>query len=116
MFHISISPLTPLQTTKIRPYFAGAILRNVKFTPRSYASFIDLQDKLHQNLARRRTLVAIGTHDLDTLRPPFRYEAKSPKDIKFVPLNKNQPYTAEELMNLYEVRVVSACAHRLLLS
>ena len=92
------------QTTKIRPLFAGAILRNVKFTPRSYASFIDLQDKLHQNICRRRQLVSIGTHDLDTLIPPFRYEAKLPKDIRFVPLNKDRAYTAEELMTVYEVR------------
>lgn len=53
------------QTAQIRPYFASAILRNISFTPESYASFIDLQDKLHQNLARKRTLVAIGTHDMD---------------------------------------------------
>ncbi|KAJ3563368.1 hypothetical protein NP233_g8984 [Leucocoprinus birnbaumii] len=85
-------------TAKIRPLFAGAILRNVKFTPRSYASFIDLQDKLHQNICRRRQLVSIGTHDLDTLTPPFRYEARPPQDIKFVPLNKQQEYTAEQLM------------------
>ncbi|KIY49327.1 phenylalanyl-tRNA synthetase subunit beta [Fistulina hepatica ATCC 64428] len=90
------------ETAKIRPYFACAILRNVKFTPRSYASFIDLQDKLHQNICRRRQLVAIGTHDLDTLKPPFRYEARSPKDIKFAPLNKDTEYTAEELMSVYE--------------
>ena len=38
-----------------------------------YDSFIDLQDKLHQNLARKRTLVAIGTHDLDKIKGPFRY-------------------------------------------
>ncbi|KAF8591423.1 phenylalanyl-tRNA synthetase [Ramaria rubella] len=95
---ITVSP----ETARIRPYFAGAVLRNIKFTPRSYTSFIDLQDKLHQNLARRRTLVSMGTHDLDTLRPPFRYEARSPKDIKFVPLNKDQAYDAEELMTLYE--------------
>lgn len=73
------------------------------FTPRSYASFIDLQDKLHQNICRRRQLVAIGTHDLDTLLPPFRYEARAPKDIKFAPLNKPQAYDAAELMTLYEV-------------
>lgn len=94
------------QTRKIRPYFACAILRNVKFTPESYASFIDLQDKLHQNICRRRQLVAIGTHDLDTLRPPFRYEARHPNNIKFVPLNKEKSYTAEQLMELYEVKVL----------
>ncbi|KAJ6539475.1 hypothetical protein B0H19DRAFT_961594 [Mycena capillaripes] len=90
------------ETKRIRPFFACAILRNVKFTPESYASFIDLQDKLHQNICRRRQLVAIGTHDLDTLQPPFRYEARAPKDIKFIPLNKNKAYTAEELMTVYE--------------
>ncbi|KAF9008947.1 hypothetical protein BDQ17DRAFT_1349257 [Cyathus striatus] len=89
-------------TAKVRPLFACAILRNVSFTPQSYASFIDLQDKLHQNLCRRRQLVAIGTHDLDTLEPPFRYEARPPTDIKFIPLGKDKAYTAEELMTVYE--------------
>jgi phenylalanyl-tRNA synthetase beta chain len=46
------------ETEQVRPYAAGAILRNVKFTQASYDSFISLQDKLHQNLARMRTLVA----------------------------------------------------------
>ncbi|KAL5508229.1 FRS1 [Sanghuangporus vaninii] len=89
-------------TKRIRPYFAGAILRNIKFTQRSYDSFIDLQDKLHQNICRRRQLVAIGTHDLDTLQAPFRYEARKPRDIKFAPLHKSKEYTAEELMTVYE--------------
>ncbi|EGN92994.1 hypothetical protein SERLA73DRAFT_98289 [Serpula lacrymans var. lacrymans S7.3] len=90
------------ETQQVRPFFACAILRNVHFTPLSYASFIDLQDKLHQNIARRRQFVAIGTHDLDTLTPPFRYEARDPKKIKFVALNKAESHTAEELMTIYE--------------
>ena len=73
-------------TLKVRPYVSGSILRNVKFTQEAYDSFISLQDKLHQNLARNRTLVAIGTHDLDTVKGPFTYEALPPKDIKFKPL------------------------------
>jgi hypothetical protein len=94
------------QTQKIRPYFACAILRNLKFTPRSYASFIDLQDKLHQNLCRRRQLVSIGTHDLDSIRRPFRYDARPPQQINFVPLGKDKSYTGEELMTLYEVHII----------
>lgn len=53
-------------------------------------SFIELQDKLHQNICRRRTLVAIGTHDLSTLQPPFTYEALPPKEILFTPLNQTE--------------------------
>ncbi|KAH9936935.1 phenylalanyl-tRNA synthetase [Amylocystis lapponica] len=90
------------ETQQIRPYFACAVLRNIKFTQQSYDSFIDLQDKLHQNLCRRRQFVAIGTHDLDTIEAPFRYQARPPKDIKFVPLTKKQEFTAEELMTVYE--------------
>lgn len=88
-------------TSVIRPHCLLAVLRNVKFTKARYDSFIDLQDKLHQNLARKRTLVAIGTHDLDKIKGPFRYEAKPPKDIKFVPLNQVKEYDAQQLMDLY---------------
>jgi phenylalanyl-tRNA synthetase beta chain len=91
------------QTNQVRPYINSAVLRNVKFTQRSYESFIDLQEKLHQNICRKRHFVAIGTHDLDTITAPFRYQAKPPKDIRFVPLNKTQAYTAEELVTMYEV-------------
>jgi phenylalanyl-tRNA synthetase beta chain len=89
-------------TLKVRPYVSGAILRNIKFTQESYDSFISLQDKLHQNLARQRTLVAIGTHDLDTIKGPFTYEALPPKDINFIPLNQTKKMNAEELMQFYE--------------
>lgn len=90
------------ETAQVRGFTAAAILRNVQFTQRSYDSFIELQDKLHQNICRKRQLVSIGTHDLDTLKPPFRYEAKAPTDIKFCPLNKQKEYTAKELMTVYE--------------
>ncbi|TRY73786.1 hypothetical protein TCAL_01940 [Tigriopus californicus] len=88
-------------TQSIRPFCVAATLRNVTFTQTNYDSFIDLQDKLHQNLARKRSLVAIGTHDLDTIKGPFRYQAQAPQDIKFVPLNQTRVYNAAELMELY---------------
>ncbi|KDQ20712.1 hypothetical protein BOTBODRAFT_26731 [Botryobasidium botryosum FD-172 SS1] len=98
--------LVTMQITKetglIRPYAAAAILRNVRFTPRSYASFIDLQEKLHQNICRRRSLVSMGTHDLDTIQAPFKYTARPPRDIKFVPLGKSESYDAETLFSVYE--------------
>ncbi|KAL2111745.1 hypothetical protein VUR80DRAFT_9387 [Thermomyces stellatus] len=89
-------------TTRVRPLVAGAILRNVTFTEDSYDSFIALQDKLHQNLARQRTLVSIGTHDLDTIQGPFSYEALKPEDISFVPLNQTKEMNAREMMTFYE--------------
>lgn len=88
-------------TAQVRPFAVAAVLRNIKMTQESYTSFIDLQDKLHQNLCRKRTLVAIGTHDLDTIQGPFVYDAKPPADISFKPLNQTKEYTAVEMMELY---------------
>ena len=64
-------------------------------------SLLDLQDKLHQNIGRRRTLVAIGTHNLDALTPPFTYEALPPKDITFQPLGEERTYTVDALFEHY---------------
>ena len=89
-------------TERIRPYFSCAILRNIKFTKERYDSFIALQDKLHQNLARQRTLIAIGTHDLDTIEGPFSYEALPPEEIVFAPLNQTLEMNAKQMMDFYE--------------
>ena len=89
-------------TAKVRPLVAACILRSITLTPDRYDSLIGLQDKLHQNLARARTLVSIGTHDLDTIEGPFTYEALPPTDISFVPLNQTQEMNGVELMHFYE--------------
>ena len=88
-------------TSLIRPFVVAAILRDVTFDPDRYAHFIDLQDKLHHNICRKRSLVAIGTHDLDTITGPFKYDAKQPEDIKFKPLNHDSELTAPQIMELY---------------
>jgi hypothetical protein len=58
----------------------------------------------------KRTLVAIGTHDLDTLAPPFTYEALRPEEIRFLPLraigrDEKLERNARELLEYYMVRV-----------
>ncbi|XP_078064937.1 phenylalanine--tRNA ligase beta subunit [Mustelus asterias] len=89
------------ETAQVRPHAVAAVLRDIKFTKDRYDSFIELQEKLHQNICRKRALVAIGTHDLDTVSGPFTYTAKPPSEIKFRPLNQSKEYTASELMDLY---------------
>uniref|UniRef100_A0A672KNJ3 phenylalanine--tRNA ligase n=1 Tax=Sinocyclocheilus grahami TaxID=75366 RepID=A0A672KNJ3_SINGR len=90
------------ETASVRPHAVAAVLRNISFTQERYESFIELQEKLHQNICRKRTLVAIGTHDLDTISGPFTYTAKPPGDIRFKPLNQSKEYTAAELMSHYK--------------
>ena len=90
------------ETMLVRQFVVCAVLRGVKFDKARYDSFIDLQDKLHQNICRRRTLVAIGTHDLNTVKGPFTYEAHPPEDIKFTPLKQTREFNAAELMEHYK--------------
>lgn len=89
-------------TEQVRPYAASAVLRNITFDQKRYDSFIALQDKLHTNLCRNRSLVAIGTHDLDKIKGPIVYEARKPEDIRFVPLNQTKELNGHELMEFYE--------------
>lgn len=102
----------------VRPVVVCAVLRGVKFDQVSYQSFIDLQEKLHQNIGRyhhqqgecslfrKRTLVSIGTHDLDTIQGPFTYEALPPSEINFVPLNGKESMNAIQLMQHLEVLTI----------
>ncbi|CAN9234540.1 unnamed protein product [Alternaria alternata] len=93
-----------LEVLEIKPESSAlvSVLRGITFTKERYESFIALQDKLHSNLARQRTLVSIGTHDLDTIKGPFSYEALPPEQIKFTPLNQDKEMNAKELMEFYE--------------
>lgn len=97
MQRITVQP----ETLLVRPFIVAAVLRDVTFDQRRYQSFIDLQDKLHTTLCRQRSLVAIGTHDLDTLQGPFTYEALPPEQIQFVPLKQTRTFDAGSLMQHY---------------
>ncbi|XP_017472072.1 PREDICTED: phenylalanine--tRNA ligase beta subunit isoform X2 [Rhagoletis zephyria] len=89
------------ETAQIRPFAVAAVLRNITFDKQAYDSFIELQDKLHQNLCRKRSLVAIGTHDLDTIQGPFTYEARAPESIEFIPLNQTKKMNGHGIMEFY---------------
>lgn len=87
-------------TKDVRRYAVACILRNVKFNDQSYNSFIDLQDKLHQNICRRRTLGSMGTHDYDKVQGPITYEALPPKDIVFRALKQQKEMNCVELFDV----------------
>jgi phenylalanyl-tRNA synthetase beta chain len=103
--HYTLSNPTTLQEIRVeksvgavRPHVVGCILRNMTFTQTTYDSFIELQEKLHQNICRKRTLVSIGTHDLDTVKGPFHYVARDPTRFEFAPLGKTERFTGAALM------------------
>jgi phenylalanyl-tRNA synthetase beta chain len=97
-----IETIVKPSTQGVRQYLVTGILRGVRITPTVYNSIIDLQEKLHHNICRKRAMVAIGVHDLSKVTPPFVYSAEPPKEIKFVPLNQTKEFRADELMEFYQ--------------
>lgn len=86
----------------VRPYAVGGVVRGIAFTDRLVRSLVDLQEKLHLTLGRRRRKVAIGIHDLDRVEPPFTYKAVGPDGIRFVPLGHAEPMTPAEILARHE--------------
>jgi len=105
-YTVSGKPVTTLivkpASKRIRQYCIAAVLRGIEFNESRYRSFIELQEKLHQNICRERTLVSVGTHDLDTVQQPFIYTAEAPDAIRFVPLKEEKEFTAESLFRYYD--------------
>lgn len=50
--------------------------------------------------------MAIGTHDYDTIKGPFLYDARKPQDINFIPLNKTESFDGVKLMDVYQVEKI----------
>jgi phenylalanyl-tRNA synthetase beta chain len=65
-------------------------------------SLMELQEKLHLTIGRKRVKVAIGVHDLDKVTPPFVYKGAEPDSISFVPLAKEERMTLCEVLQKHE--------------
>ena len=81
----------------IRPVLGAAVIRGVTFDDESIQSIMSLQESLHWAVGRGRSKVAIGIHDLDAVRPPFRYIA-APRSRVFVPLDYTEEMTMDQIL------------------
>ena len=86
----------------VRPYVVGAVIRGVELDDKGIRSLMELQEKLHLTVGRKRAKVAIGVHDLDKVHPPFVYKAVAPGSLSFVPLAKEEMMTLAEVLEKHE--------------
>lgn len=70
----------------VRQHTACAIVRGLKLNEARIKDIIDMQEKLHLTIGRRRKKLAIGVYPLDKIKLPIKFEARKPSEIKFVPL------------------------------
>ena len=90
------------EVKKIRPYFVGCVVKGVSIDDQALKSIMELQEKLHTTLGRKRTKLAIGVHDLDKVKPPFTFKAVDPDGMSFVPLTKTEAMTPREILQKHE--------------
>ena len=65
-------------------------------------SLMELQEKLHLTMGRKRSKVAIGVHDLDHVTPPFTYKAVEPSSTSFIPLAKDKKMDLNQILKEHE--------------
>ena len=87
---------------RVRPYVAGLIVRNVKFTDEALAHIMQFQEKLHQTLCRDRRKASIGLYDLSKVEGNIRYLALPLNDIRFRPLESEIEMSGPEILSLTE--------------
>jgi len=81
----------------IRPFIASAVIRDITLDNEAILSLMGLQEALHWVVGRGRAKVAIGVHNLDVVKPPFRYFG-APLSRKFVPLDFQKELSLEEIL------------------
>lgn len=86
----------------LRPYFLCGAVFNVKIDEDILKSLMELQEKLHLSIGRKRCKLAIGVHDLDKVTPPFTYSLEDPKKTKFIPLGKTEIMDLDEILDKHE--------------
>ncbi len=86
----------------VRPVFLCAAVFDVEIDETLLKSIMEVQEKLHITIGRKRSKFAIGVHDLDKIEPPFTYKAVGPHEIKFVPLTKDEEWDLAEILEKHE--------------
>lgn len=82
----------------IRPFTACAIVKDLKFDDLKIKEIIDLQEKIHLTLGRKRKKLAIGVYPLDKIKLPITFKALEPDKIKFVPLESDKEMSGLEIL------------------
>jgi phenylalanyl-tRNA synthetase beta chain len=96
-----------------RPYVTGAVVRGLDLDEAAFESLIQLQEKLHATMGRKRSKGAIGVHDLTMLKgapgtggeKSIRYTSVDPDDERLVPLESDEEMTLREVTERHHIGV-----------
>lgn len=87
---------------EVRPFIGAAVVRGVDLDERTINGLIQLQEKLHETVGRKRDKLAIGLHSLEPLEPPFTYRAADPDGVSFTPLDFDSEIPLNSILEEHE--------------
>ena len=82
----------------IRPYTACAIVKRLKLNEDKIKELIEIQEKLHITIGRKRKKVAIGIYPLEKIKLPITFKALEPDKIKFHPLEADKEMSGLQIL------------------
>lgn len=82
----------------VRPYTVCAIVKKMKFNNEKIKEIVDLQEKMHNSIGRKRKKIAIGIYPLDKITLPIRFVGRKPEDIKFLPLESKKEMNGKQIL------------------
>jgi len=82
----------------VRPFTACAIVKGLKLDDEKIKEMIELQEKLHTTIGRKRKKVAIGIYPLEKIKLPITFKALEPDKIKFIPLESEREMSGLEIL------------------
>jgi phenylalanyl-tRNA synthetase beta chain len=83
---------------EIRPYTACAIVKELKFDDEKIKEIIEIQEKLHLTVGRKRKKLAIGIYPLEKITLPITFKAMEPDKIRFIPLETEKEMSGLEIL------------------
>ena len=87
----------------VRPYTACAIVKKLKLDSEKIKELIEIQEKLHITIGRKRKKVAIGIYPLEKIKLPITFKALEPDKIKFVPLESNREMSGLQILQRHPI-------------
>lgn len=82
----------------IRPYTACAIVKGLIFDDEKIKEIIDIQEKIHNTIGRKRKKAAIGIYPLEKIKLPITFMALEPDQIKFIPLETEKEMSGLQIL------------------
>ena len=83
---------------EVRPYTVCTIVKGLKFDDEKIKEIVDIQEKLHFTIGRKRKKLAIGIYPLEKIKLPITFKALEPDKIKFIPLESDREMSGLQIL------------------